>query len=227
MMAGSYQPGMEQDATTASASGIRGAPVRPNITRCPVSKSTATIQVRPSAQDSGDDSTGPGGPWRWPAKVFRAATVACRASCRPRPRGSQADAPTPGWMVRGARSVVSISRGEPGPQVRPRWMRALVQVAQAGLAERGHRLAALQGGYLVQGDSAAQGGREHAARAGADDQVNVADRDGQALLHGMQGAGHPGGAHHPAGPEHHPGTRTGPGPGGLTPAAPHPAAPAP
>ena len=113
MTAGSYQPGMEQDATTASASGTRGAPARPNITRCPVSKSTATIQVRPSAQDPGDQPAGPRAGLRWLAKVSRAATVACRASCRPRPRGSQALAPTPGWMVRGARSVVSISRGEP------------------------------------------------------------------------------------------------------------------
>ncbi len=36
MSAGAYQPGMEQDATTASASGTTGAPARPNITRRPV-----------------------------------------------------------------------------------------------------------------------------------------------------------------------------------------------
>ena len=103
-------------------------------------------------------------------------------------------------------------------------MRALVQVAQARVAERGHRLAALQGGHLVQGDPAAQGGREHAAGTGPDDQVDVADRDRQTLLDGVQGPGHPGRAHHPAGPEHQPGARTGAVCGGLPPEVPDPAA---
>jgi hypothetical protein len=37
MRVGSYQPGIEQDATTASVSDARGAPGRPNSTRRPVS----------------------------------------------------------------------------------------------------------------------------------------------------------------------------------------------
>ena len=86
--------------------------------------------------------------------------------------------------------------------MRPRRQRAVVQVAQARLAERGHGLAALQGGELVQGEAAAQRGREHAAGAGADDHVNVAERDGQVPLHRVQGPGHPGGPDHAAGPEH-------------------------
>ena len=92
--------------------------------------------------------------------------------------------------------------GRAGPQVRAGRQRPVVQVAHARVAERGRGLAALQGGYLVQGDAAAQGGREDAARAGADDQVDVAERHGQPLLHDVQGPGHPGRPHHPAGAEH-------------------------
>jgi hypothetical protein len=37
MSAGAYQPGIEQEATTASVSVAGGAPGWPNSTRCPVS----------------------------------------------------------------------------------------------------------------------------------------------------------------------------------------------
>ena len=111
--------------------------------------------------------------------------------------------------------MVSISRGEPGPQARPGRQRPLVQVAHARVAQDGHRVAALQGGHLVQGDAAAQRGRQHAARAGADDQVDVAERFRQAFLHRVQGPGHPGRPHHPARAEHQARPPPGPPPAGL------------
>ena len=135
-----------------------------------------------------------------------------------RDRGVQGLVPSPAAGQPGADPDPGVDRargaqrgehqpGRAGPQPRPGRQRSLVQVEHARLAERGHRVAALQGGHLVQGHAAAQGGGQHAARAGPDDHVDVTDRDVQALLHGVQGPGHPGRAHHPAGPEHQAGAR--------------------
>src|SRR5260370_1301442 len=58
MTAGSYQPGMEQEATTASGTDAAGAPPRPNTTRGPVPQSTPAIDVACSTHPH------PGGPGR-------------------------------------------------------------------------------------------------------------------------------------------------------------------
>ena len=63
-------------------------------------------------------------------------------------------------------------------------------------------LAALPGRDLLERRAAAQGRGQHAARAGPDHQVDVADRAGQPLGQAGQGAGHPGRAEHAARPEH-------------------------
>ena len=227
MTAGSYHPGIEQDATTASGSGDpRGA--RP-----------AEHHPVPGVEVHGDDpgpAVGPG-PGR-PVRQAAGGVALAREGVQGRDHGVQGLVPPAAARQPGTGSDAGMDgargaqRGEhqpgrAGPQVGARGMRPLVQVTQAGVAERGHRLTALQGGHLVQGHPATQGGCEHAAGAGADDQVDVADWDGQVLLHGVQRPGHPGRAHHPAGSEYHRDARTGPRSGGLPPAAPDPGALAP
>ena len=136
MTAGSYQPGMEQDATTASASGTQRAPAgrtSPGARyRSPRRRSRSgrrprtQVTSRPARGLPGGGPPGYPGPRPW------------RAGPRAVP-GHGAARAGPDAGMDGARGA---QRGEhqPGrarPQVRARRMRALVQVAQARVADAG------------------------------------------------------------------------------------------
>ncbi len=138
----SYQPGMEQDATcTASASGTRGGARSARTSpggRCRSPRRRSRSGRRPGTRRPAAPARGHpgGGPRGYPGpRPWRAGPRAV-----PRPRGSQALAPTPGWIsAPGRAALVSISRGEPacrcgrggcGPSSRSR---------RPAVAERGHR----------------------------------------------------------------------------------------
>ena len=123
MVLGSYQPGMEHEATTASASDTAGAPGRPNTTRRP--RRSRPPRSRFRALASSRRHSGPG------ASI--ASTSALKWSSCPRPRRSRPLAATQGCTRCGARAVVANSRGEPmrsrgsggnGPASRSSWLRS-------------------------------------------------------------------------------------------------------
>ena len=162
MTAGPYQPGMEQEATTAS--GERDA--RGTLAAEHHAAARVVVDGDDPGPPVGPDPGGPG-PQRHAWRASSWPTMSRSAVCRPRPWGSHAVALTPGCTRCGVSRAVHHSGGEPirscgsggsGPS-RPG--------AAAG-ARRG--LAALEADHLLDGAAAAEAGREHAARAGADDQ---------------------------------------------------------
>ena len=93
-------------------------------------------------------------------------------------------------------------RGRADPQLGTGRQRTVSQVRYSAVPQHPDGLAALVSDHLVNPDAAAQRGGQHAARAGADDQVDVIDHAGQALLQGRQRAGHPGSAEDAARTKH-------------------------
>ena len=105
--------------------------------------------------------------------------------------------------VRGPQRVQD-QPGRPGPPLWPRRQWPLVQVAHPRLAQPVDLVTALQRDHLVQADPAAQRRRQHAARAGAHDQIDIVDRHRQPVLNGLQRTRHPGRPDHTACPQHQP-----------------------
>ena len=87
-------------------------------------------------------------------------------------------------------------------QVRDRGQRAVLRGELDGLAQDPAGVPALPCHHFLDRSAAAQGGGQHAACAGPDDEVNVGGVDWESVLQAGQRAGHPGRAEHAARAEH-------------------------
>ena len=91
-------------------------------------------------------------------------------------------------------------------QLRPRRQRPVLRGEHHGFAQRAAGVPALPGHDLVQRRTAAQRGGQHAARARADEEIDVGG--GEPLVQADQRAGHPGRAEHAARAQHQGGPGT-------------------